>query len=221
MSTPRFSNLLQNILTGVLTVCALVITALLVRRELFVSTGDAGPPPVVRVSDWRAYATSAHTRGPAVAPVTLVEFSDFQCPYCRMLAARLDSLRTEYPREVRVVFRHFPLSSHAQAEAAAVASECAARQGRFWQMHDVLFSKQARLAEGRWAAYGKTAGVPDSAAFEACMARGDLSAIRRDLDAGERLGVPATPTLLINEWKLVGAPPMDSLRAYVRRAVSR
>lgn len=84
-------------------------------------------------------------RGPADAWVTLVEFSDFECPYCASVQATIDQLRLAYPADVRVVFKHYPLSFHAHARAAAIAAECAGEQGRFWEMHDAIFQGRAGI----------------------------------------------------------------------------
>lgn len=214
------ADLLQNLFTGVLVLCAVLITGLLVRRELMSPSAQAAErEPGGTVSDWRAYADDGkHRAGPEGAPVTIVEFSDFQCPFCRVMAARLDSLRALHPREVAVVYRHYPLRIHPHAVAAARASECAAEQGRFWEMHDALYRQQEAIGQLRWGRFAELAGVADSVAFERCVDRAEAHpAIRNDTIAGGRLGVTATPTLLINQYRITGAPPLDTLRAYVRR----
>jgi len=215
------SELLQNLLTALLTICALVVTGLLVRRELISPEAQAAAGTLSReVPEWRDYAAGKHRIGPAEAPVTIVEFSDFQCPFCRGMAARLDSLRNEFPHQVAVVYRHFPLRIHPHAIAAARASECAGEQGRFWEMHDALYRGQDSIGQVKWARYASIAGVKDSLAFTGCMDRTvDDMGIREDTAAGNRLGVTATPTLLINESRVVGSPPLEALREHVRRAL--
>ena len=215
------SETLQNVLTGVLVLCALVITGLLVRREFWPAAQPASQPAVRPVDDWASYASGGHRTGPAAAAVTIVEFSDFQCPFCARLAPRLDSLRARSPIPFAVVYRHVPLENHPHAMAAARASECAADQGRFKEMHDALFREQGAIGQKAWSAYARQAGVADSAAFARCL-EGDAGAsrIRADMAAGERLGVTGTPTLLVNRYRMVGAPPLDTLLAYVRRAAS-
>ena len=214
------SETLQNVLTGVLVLCALVITGLLVRRELWPAAPPGASPPAVRpVDDWASYASGGHRTGPADARVAIVEFSDFQCPFCARLAPRLDSLRERTPVPVAVVYRHYPLENHPHAMAAARASECAAEQGRFKEMHDALFREQGAIGQKSWIAYALAAGVPDSAAFARCLEGGAGSArIRADVAAGDRLGVTGTPTVLVNRYRMVGAPPLDTLLAYVARA---
>jgi protein-disulfide isomerase len=215
------SQFLQNAATGILVLCAVVVTGLLVRREFFTSAPDtAGPAPVRRVEGWREFSAGGNRAGPADARVTVVEFADFQCPFCQAVARRLDSLRQERPQDLAFVYRHFPLANHVHAVAAARASECAGAQGRFWPMHDVLYERQESIGALPWARYGAEAGVPDSAAFARCMARTDeVPGLQRDVEAGHRLKVRGTPTILINNYRVEGAPPMDTLRAYVRRAL--
>jgi protein-disulfide isomerase len=214
------TDLLQNVLTGVLVLCALLVTGLLVRRELMSPPAQAAERQSGgTVADWRTYGEEGkHRIGPDAAPVTIVEFSDFQCPFCRVIAARLDSLRALHPREVAVVYRHYPLRIHPHAVAAARASECAGEQGRFWQMHDVLYREQEAIGQVRWGRFAGLAGIADSVSFERCMDRVEAHpAIRNDTIAGGRLGVTATPTLLINQYRVTGATPLDTLLAYVQR----
>lgn len=158
--------------------------------------------------------------GPPAAPVTVVVFSDFQCPFCAVLMKRLRTLRDRYPREIAVVYRHFPLPVHSYAVAAVRASECAAAQGRFEQFHDALFAAQDSIGVVPWDGFATTAGITDLPAFQACNARTDpIPALARDTLAGKRLDVTATPTFLVNQTRLQGAAPLDTLEAYVRRAL--
>jgi len=150
-----------------------------------------------------------------------VVFSDFQCPACRLLADELDSIRAKRPDDVAVVYRHFPLTPvHPHAEAAAKASECAGGQGRFEAFHDALFREQALVGETEWRHFATAAAVPDLAAFDRCVAgTAPDAAVARDFQAGRDLGVTGTPTLLINERRVQGTPPLPELERYVRRAM--
>lgn len=193
----KATNLFQNIVTAVLTLCAVTVTGLLVRRE-FTERGVAAPVANRQaVSDWRRYAEEGRRAGPAEAAVTIVEFSDFQCPFCRSAAATLDSLREEYPRDVAIVYRHFPSPRHLHAVAAAQASECAGAQGRFWEMHDALYAKQDSIGAVAWTGFASKAGIGDPDAFDACMrtALDQHEALGNDTVAARRLRVDATPTL--------------------------
>jgi protein-disulfide isomerase len=131
-----------------------------------------------------------HVRGPAGAPLALL-YADFECPYCAAAAAQLDGVH------LRVAFRHFPVrSSHPRAWAAACAAEAAALQGRFWEMHDMLFADQGRLEDPHLWARARTLGL-DLEQFDADR-RGDAAQtrIRRDFEAGVRGGIVTTPTLV-------------------------
>lgn len=209
-----------NVVMGVLVVCALVVTGLVVRRELFPAPAARPSAPAPMVADWREYASAGQRMGPSAAPVTIVMFSDFQCPACAVAAERLRALRRAYPREVAVVYRHFPLRRHPHAVAAARASECAAAEGRFEAFHDAMFSLQDSIGTTDWTRFAASTGVADTAAFRTCVSRtGPITALEQDTVAGRRLGVRATPTLLINETRVEGAPPLDVLSSYVDRAL--
>ena len=130
-------NFLSTATTVVLTLCALVLTGILVRREFFPGITATAPR---EVEHWSQLASAGHTMGPANAPVRILEFSDFQCPYCARLQPTLQAIRAKYPDRVAVVYRHFPLADHPHAMQAALASECAAAQGRFERFHDILFA---------------------------------------------------------------------------------
>jgi protein-disulfide isomerase len=208
-----------NLATGTLTLCALAITALVVRQEFFPKSPSGALRPQV-ISGAREYSRAGHRTGPADAPVTIVAFSDFQCPFCGVAAERLRTLREQYPKEIAIVYRHFPLDIHPHAIAAARASECAAVQGRFQAFHDALYAAQDSIGLAPWERFAATAGVPDTSAFAVCAAgTAPLPALERDTLAGKRLQVRGTPTLLVNETRFQGAPPLDSLEAYVQRAL--
>ncbi len=208
---------LLNVATGAMVACALLVTGLVVRRELFSATPRMGSPE--RVADGAAYAAEGHRVGPAGAAVSIVEFSDFQCPFCRVFAARLDSVRARFPGEVAVVYRHYPVQGHAHAPLAARATDCAALQGRFQALHDALFAAQDSIGVLPWTGFAARAQVPDTAAFARCM-QAPTERLARDSAAARRLGVDATPTLVIGDTRLVGAVARDTLEAYVRRALA-
>lgn len=208
---------LGDITTGILVLCAVVVTGLLVRREFSgpISTQYARNLGVEE--DWERYTASEHTLGVPGAPVTIVEFGDYECPACGVLHMYLDSLLSLGSR-FQVAFRHFPLKIHRFAIPAARASQCAADQGHFERMHRVLYENADSLGLVTWWWYARTAGVGDSAAFDLCLrsATAGRSLARDTLDA-QRLGVSGTPTLLIGSLRVNGVPPFDSLRAYIER----
>jgi protein-disulfide isomerase len=151
----------------------------------------SAPPPEPSDSD--------HIRGPDGAPL-VIEYADFECPYCAGLAARLEGL------ELRRVFRHFPVaSSHPRAWAAACAAEAAAAQGRFWEMHDLLFCDQGRLEDPHLWDRARTLGL-DLARFDADRRSDEVRArVRRDFESGIRAGVVTTPTVFAGGRMLSGS----------------
>ncbi len=202
--------------------CALVITGLVVRRELAfraLAAQTTHSRPTV-LANWRLFAASGHRLGPAKAPVTLVVFSDFECPYCRVLMERLHVLRRRYPEQIAILYRHFPSAAHPEAVPAARASECADEQGRFEAFASALFAQQDSIGLVDWDYFARKAGVADLPRFRRCSAASAaVPELSRDSAAGKQLPVVATPTLLINERRFVGVQPLDSLDSYVRRAL--
>lgn len=142
----------------------------------------------------------APVRGNADAKVLVVEYSDFQCPYCGKFAREtLPTIEDRYikPGKIRYVFRHFPLDeSHPKAGRAAEAAECANQQGRFWEMHEQLFAHQQALEPSDLVSHAKAVGV-ETAAFETCMKGAAKGKVKRDFNDGLKAGVDGTPTFLI------------------------
>ena len=139
--------------------------------------------------------------GPANAPITLVEFSDFQCPYCSKAVAQINATLQAYPKDVRLIFKQFPLDSHPEAAISAAASLAAHQQGKFWPMHDVMFANRSKLSRQSILAWAKEIGL-DMKRFTADL---DSDAIRkavlRDQADGDKAGVEATPTVFLNGRK--------------------
>lgn len=218
----RMGKVLGALANGVLVVCAVVVTGLVIRQEFFKPVAPAAALPApTQLPDWRAYAQGGHRSGPDDAPVTMVVFSDFQCPACRLLATHAKALRAEFPRELAIIHRHSPLSMHPFAVQAAQASECAAQQDRFEAFHDALFVEQASIGLAPWNRFAVNAGIPDLTAFEKCMAeRAPSPTLHADTISAKQLKVTGTPTLLVNGLRFTGAPPLDTLRAFVARAAS-
>jgi protein-disulfide isomerase len=143
-------------------------------------------------------------RGKPTAPVTIVEFSDFQCPFCARANPIVEDVLKRYPNQVNYVFKHFPLAFHGAARPAAIASMAAQEQGKFWEMHEVLFANQATLDANKMEEYAKQAGL-DLARFkkdlEAKKAEYDKR-IEADLALGQSVDVRGTPTLYVGGKKV-------------------
>jgi protein-disulfide isomerase len=153
-------------------------------------------------------AQPAPTRGPDSAVLEIIEFSDFECPYCAQALPVIDSLLTAHPDDVQLVFRHYPLPIHEHSARAAQAALEAQRQGAFWQYHDLVFENQSALADTDLVSYAEALGL-DSAAFERALADGTYQArMHADMKLGMSLAVTGTPTFFVNGFRLVGVPPI-------------
>jgi protein-disulfide isomerase len=154
-------------------------------------------------------------RGPAGAPVTIVEFSDFQCPFCARLIPTVEQVLAKYGDKVRLVFRQFPLTFHAHARKAAEASLCAHEQDGFWALHDAMFQNQAQLAEAELKTKAAALGM-NAEAFAACLDSGKYAGqVDEDLAAGGAAGVSGTPALFINGRFISGAVPLEDITSVV------
>lgn len=173
--------------------------------------------PVARVH----VAATGPSLGPADAPVTIVEFSDFQCPYCRASGEVIDQLRAAYPDEVRVVFRDYPLEFHDRAIPAAIAGHCADAQGKFWPMHDLLFEHQDALDDVSLRGYGERIDGLDVAAFTACLAKADRAQVDANIAAGDAAGVEGTPAFFINGMLVSGLLPFEDFKALIDAELAR
>jgi protein-disulfide isomerase len=177
------------------------------------------PPELARV----VVAASGPARGPDTAPVTIVEFSDFQCPFCGREAPVVERLMKEYDGKVKLVFRHFPLDFHPNAQKAAEAGACAADQGtdKFWKLHDKMFGNQQKLAVEDLKSYAKEVGL-DTAKFEKCLDSGEKRAlVQADEKAGAEAGVNGTPAFFVNGIFINGAVPYETMKETVDRELKR
>jgi len=162
------------------------------------------------------------SKGPEEAPITLAEFSDFQCPYCRGLFPTLQKIALDYKDKVRIVYLQFPLADiHPQALKAAEASLCAFDQGKFWEMHDAMFADQANL--GIEDLKRKAAGLSlNIESFGACLESGKhFDDVRNDVREGVKAGVSGTPALFVNGRMLVGNQPYSEIRKVIEDELRR
>lgn len=165
------------------------------------------PPPV----------GDAPFMGPADAPITIVAFSDFECPFCDRVRPTLDQIREAYPDQVRIVFKHFPLPFHTNAHAAAQASVAAHAQGQFWAYHDLLFENMRAHSREDLERYAEQLGL-DMVTFRAALDGGALSAqVDADMEQGRAAGISGTPSFVINGEVVVGAQPFEAFRTVIER----
>jgi protein-disulfide isomerase len=154
-------------------------------------------------------------KGPENAEVTVVEFSDFQCPFCSRVTPTLDQIQKEYGDQVRIVFKHLPLQMHTKAPAAHAAAEAAHRQDKFWEMHDAIFANQREMSPEKYVEYAAEIGL-DVEQFKRDVAAAEVKQ-KVDADAREAaaLGVSGTPGFFINGKFLSGARPFDSFKEVI------
>lgn len=155
--------------------------------------------------------------GPATAKVSLIVYGDFQCDYCADASVAAQTVQRVYPTDVRVVWKDFPNeSTHPESVNAAVAAHCAARQGKFWEYHDALFLRRALLSDTQYREIARDVGL-DGNTFAKCLDTQDsIALVTRNLDEALGLRLTATPTIFINDSRLVGAVSAEELLSYVR-----
>ena len=163
----------------------------------------------------------SHATGPANAPVTVVEFGDFQCPSCIIAEGTNEEIRKRYPKEVRFIFRQFPLTKfHQFAQKAAEAAECAADQGKFWEMHDRMYASNGELAVVQLKFYAQDIGL-NTDKFNTCLDSGaDAARVQKDVEDGKALVITATPTFFVNQQRHVGSLSMQDFSQLVAGAAA-
>ncbi len=167
-------------------------------------------PPRERVS-----VTGSASKGPAAAPIELIEFSDFQCPYCLRAYPTINQVLSTYGDKIRFVYRHYPLPSHPGARPAAEASQCAAEQGQFWQYYEKLFADQTRLSDEGLKQSAAALGM-DMTRFNACVDTHKYKdRVETDIREGNDVGVSGTPAFFINGRMLSGAQPFDAFKRII------
>lgn len=197
------------------------------RRNLFVKSLRSQakvlvrlePPTPARVD---VPVAGAPVRGAADARVTVVEFSDFQCPFCKQAHPTLSKVLERYPGKVKLVYRDFPLERiHPQAGRAAQAARCANEQEKFWEYHDVLFAQSPRLNLADLKRYARQVGL-DAAKFETCLSSEmHKAAVQKDLDEGKKLGVTSTPAFFVNGRPLSGAQSLEAFSRVIDDELAR
>jgi protein-disulfide isomerase len=207
---------LLNVAIGVLTLTSLTLTGLLIRRELLPK--QQSELHFVTDKNWRMYSRDGVSSGETSSPVTLIIFSDYQCPFCKALDPAVSALKRKYHGSLHVVFHHFPLSGiHPYARGAALAAECANSRGKFAELDSVLFLHQEKLGSVSWGWFGMQAGISDTAWLNRCVAdSGFVKRVDSDKQLGDLVPVAGTPTIFINELRVdgnLGFAALDSLIA--------
>lgn len=155
------------------------------------------------------------SKGNPSAPITIVEFSDYQCPYCSKAESTVAQILSEYKDKVRLVYRDFPLPFHDRAQKAAEAALCAQEQGKYWEMHDKLFANQQALEPASLKGYARDIGL-DGARFDRCLDSGEKAKlVDSSRRAGDEAGVSGTPAFFVNGMMLSGAQPYESFKSLI------
>ena len=192
-------------------------------RQLFLDALKAKTPVKLMLEPPRltVKAGDAPSRGPANAPIEMVEFSDFQCPYCLRADPTVKQVMTTYGSRVRLVYRHYPVPGHPNARPAAEASQCANEQDKFWPYHDRLFSGTGKLADADLKQHAVDLGL-DAAKFNACFDTHKFQGlVDADIEAATAAGVTGTPAFFINGRILVGAQPFEEFKRIIDEELER
>jgi protein-disulfide isomerase len=195
-------------------------------NEAAAPTAPVGDPSVNQVGDVAPVTSADHIRGSSSAAVTLVEYSDLQCPYCANFHATMKQLMADsaYKSKVRWVFRHFPLSFHPNAEPAALAAECASEQGKFWEFADKVYENQADMGDALYTKLAGDLGL-NKTKFDACIKdKKYQSAVDADYSSGGAAGITGTPGTIImakdgSKTLIPGALPIESVKQMIDTAL--
>jgi len=194
--------------------------------ELAGAPGGAPSPPSRpnRPDSNREYDVElgeAPTKGPAAAVITIVEWSDFQCPFCNRVSPTLAKIEEEYGDQVQLAFKHLPLSIHPQAPQAHAAAEAAHRQGKFWEMHDRIFQNQRDLSVATLEGYAQQIGLDMNQYTEDVEDDDVRQRIDDDMEQASKLGVTGTPSFFINGRYLSGAQPFENFKRVIDAALEK
>jgi protein-disulfide isomerase len=165
--------------------------------------------------------TNSPATGPAAAPIEMIEFSDFQCPYCLAVRPTLKQVLDTYGNRIHFIYRNYPLDSHPNARSSAEAAQCANEQGKFWAFHDRLFADPGKLSPANVRQSAGDLGL-DLARYDACVeARRYKSVVDEDIQAANAAGVSGTPAFFINGRMLTGAQPFDAFKRIIDDELDR
>ncbi len=199
-------------------ILVLIIWGLIVAMNKPLPTsGSRGTPPPVAADD--------HVRGSATAPVTLIEYSDYQCPACETYYPLVEKLWQESSSTLRLVYRNFPLPQHANAIPSALAAEAAANQGKYWQMYSLIFENHADWQDlsdptSVFVGYANRLGLDMAKYNSDVAAKSGMTKIQADQDGGQSIGIDATPTFFINGKAIVNPQSYDQFKTLIDAAAA-
>jgi predicted DsbA family dithiol-disulfide isomerase len=172
-------------------------------------------PPSIREGE--------HIKGNSSSNIEIIEYSDFECPFCANFSNSMNQVFENYGDQVKVVFRHFPLSFHANAQKAAEAAECAGEQGNFWNMHDLIFkaNRDQQMSIGKWREIAGVIGI-DVNKFNVCLDSGKYAdKVQSDFKEGQSLNITGTPTTFVNGIPVKGAQSYEALKAVIEQELQK
>lgn len=204
-----------NVAVGITALAAVASVLLAARRQMSQPDVVARPfADTVAVSNWDSLRTGGTLIGDPSAPIQFVEFSDFECSFCREAAnGVLADLLGQYPGKVAIRFYHAPAPAHRIGRLASIAAVCAGQQGRFHEMHDALFAGADSLGLRSFSLYATEAGVSDTSSFTRCLADPQpASEVDADVEVAKGVGLVGTPSFVINGRMTVGVPKLEALK---------
>lgn len=202
--------------SALLTIAAVAIAVSAVRRAFFPSLTTSGTPVPEFLASWREALPVGIRFGDSIAPVTIVEFTDLECPACRAFHSSLEEVLKTHPGDVSLLYVAYPLPMHRFALGAARAAECAHRYGRFREWLDVIYDKQDSLGLKSWGTYANEAGLPDTAAITKCATNpAPVGRIEAGLALGNKIRIAGTPTVIVNGWRFPYTPTTEELTSVI------
>jgi protein-disulfide isomerase len=219
---PQKPSLFDRALSITLTVSAIVVVALLVRREFRVEPGDKSDRTPIRVASWDSLLAIGHLRDSSSdAGVSVAVLSDLECPGCANFEHVIDAVLEKRPKNARVFFVHYPLRTHRFAVPSAAVAECAGESSRFLSAARVMYAKQDSLGLKPWSDFAPEFGVSDVKAFDACIqSRRHVAFVERSRLLSEATGARFTPTVVVDGWRLPYVPTADELVAMIDRVAA-
>lgn len=204
--------------------CAVVTTALVIRRELIQKPDltTVEERPVTYVEEWRDALIAGLRIGDSDAPIQVIEFADFQCPYCAKYETTVNAVRDKYSNQIAFTFVHLPIFYHEFAEPAARAAECAYAQNKFDEMRSLLFEEQADFGSVSWTSLAEGVAIPNLDKFNNCMSEDTqpLERIAQGIDLSKRMGIRGTPTIIVNGWKWPRPPSTTEFDQIVQNVLN-
>lgn len=212
-----YKEVVSNVFTALLVICAIIMTGFVVHQKWFQSENNLD---VQQVDNWQELELKGWQTGPQAAPVQIIEFFDYECPYCKSVQPAVQAVKQKFGNDISIVYTHFPLSGHRYAFDAATASECAGKQGKFQNFHELLFAHQEVLGTFSFDSLAVEAGVKDKSAFKNCLEINETAPIvQSGMDLAKELQINSIPTFIINGKQISGALPQTLLEDLVQNAL--